>query len=173
MSDAASSDLLALVQVHYQDLLRLLTRRLGCASLAADVVQDLCVRLRELGGDASAAIANPRAYLFRMAGNLATDHQRRARAIRRHLSPDPVPDALACDRPTADDVLHQRQRLLALRAAIDALPPRCREVFLLHRFTGLSHPEIARRLGISVSMVEKHVQRAMAQCRDHLRRLDG
>ena len=70
--------------------------------------------------------------------------------------------------PSAEDVLAQRQRVRLLAEVIDELPPRQREVFLMHKFDGLSHAEIAEKLGISRSMVEKHVMRALAFCRDRV-----
>jgi len=62
-----------------------------------------------------------------------------------------------------------RYRLRILAAAVDDLPPRCREVFLMSRLDGLGNGEIAGRLGISRNMVEKHIIKAMMHCR---RRLD-
>ncbi len=53
-------------------------------------------------------------------------------------------------------------------AAIDELTPRCREVFLLHRFSHSAYPEIARDFGISVKMVEKYISTALARCADRV-----
>ena len=53
---------------------------------------------------------------------------------------------------------------------IEALPPRCREAFVLNRFEGLSHQEVAERMGISVRTVEMQLRIAMAACWDCLER---
>jgi RNA polymerase sigma-70 factor (ECF subfamily) len=53
-----------------------------------------------------------------------------------------------------------------VRAAILALPPRCRAVYLMNRMDGLSYSEIARRCGISAKAVEKHMSRALRELRD-------
>ena len=62
-----------------------------------------------------------------------------------------------------------RQELRRLAADIDALPPRCREVFLLVRIDGHSNGEVATRLGISRNMVEKHLIKALLHCRSRSR----
>ena len=63
-----------------------------------------------------------------------------------------------------------RERLAILIDAVNDLPPRCREVFLLSRFDALTNGQIADRLGITRNMVEKHIIKAMVHCR---RRLDA
>ncbi|HEX2055091.1 MAG TPA: sigma factor, partial [Nitrospiraceae bacterium] len=62
---------------HHDDLLRFFTRKLGCRELAADCAQDTYVHLARM--DASITIDNPRAFLFRVAANLAIDHLRKSR----------------------------------------------------------------------------------------------
>jgi RNA polymerase sigma-70 factor (ECF subfamily) len=74
------------------------------------------------------------------------------------------------DLPDAEAVLAYRQAVQTLADAINELPPRCRKVFLLNRFDGLNYREIAGRLRISTSMVEKHMMKAIGHCRN---RLDG
>ena len=77
-----------------------------------------------------------------------------------------INDALAeYDAPDAEQIIAGRQRLKRMLAALDALPPRARAVVILRRFENLTYPQIARRLGISVSAVEKHMTRAMTALR--------
>jgi RNA polymerase sigma-70 factor (ECF subfamily) len=61
-----------------------------------------------------------------------------------------------------------RQQVRMLYRAILELPPKCRQVFLLHKFKERSHAQIAAHLGISKSMVEKHIIKAMTHCRQRL-----
>lgn len=58
------------------------------------------------------------------------------------------------------------QRLKRVMATIDTMPPRRREVFLLHRIDELTYPQITRRLGVSLKAVEKHMYLAMMQLSD-------
>ncbi|WP_304608564.1 sigma-70 family RNA polymerase sigma factor [Inquilinus sp. Marseille-Q2685] len=169
MAEQDRSSLLALLTRHYQELLRHLTRRLGSASAAADVAQDTWLRLRR--AETVPELQNPQAYLFRIADNLARDRLRSDAARARTLLPAELGDDRPSDAPGAESVLDHRQRLQVLERAVAELPPKCREVFLLHKFDGLGHGEIAARLGISRSMVEKHVMKALAHCRDRMRDL--
>ena len=65
------------------------------------------------------------------------------------------------DEAPADDVVAARQRLSRLLLALEDLPRQTAQAFRLHKFEGLSHPEIAERLGVSRSTVEKYVMAAM------------
>lgn len=142
-------------------LARFLRARMGPAGDVEDVLQDVYLRVAVI--DAGADIQNPRAYLYRLASNLLLDRVRSQRqtvarddAWRQvHHLAGPVEDI--ADAPSAEDVLAGRQRLAALLKALETLPPKTRRIFRMHKFEGLSYAEVAGRLGISRSGVEKHM----------------
>lgn len=147
------------------ELQRLLRRRTGDSEVAADLIQDLFLKLTAI----HSAIPDrfqARAYLFRMAGNLAVDHRRtearRAEILKgsQVLFEDAGPDPEA--------ITITRDQLRRVELALSELPPKCREVLILARVQGLEHKEIARRLGVSVSLVEKYQLRALRHCRERL-----
>lgn len=152
----------AIYQQHGREVERFLARRLACPETAAELTQETFARLLRSG--ALERIDNVRAYLFRTAANLALDHLRRRKHM--HLPADAQElERVADTAPGVDRQLLSRQALQRLRAAVDALPARQREVFLLHKFQDLSYQEIADRLGIAKNTVMVHMVRALAQCR--------
>lgn len=153
----------SLFRQYYGELLRFLTAKLGCREEAADVVQDTFLRLR--GVKDLGVVAQPRAFLYKTALNLAVDLSRRQRVRSERAAQLDLPEELPCTAPRQDDAVEAKQRVRLLHEAIAELPPKCRQVFLLHKFMDLPHAEIAARLGISKNMVEKHVMKAMAHCR--------
>ncbi|MCD6075758.1 MAG: polymerase sigma factor (sigma70) [Rhodospirillales bacterium] len=166
MAETNSAPLLTLLVTYYDELTAYLARRLGSVSTAQDVLQDTYVRLR--GVAAETEIDNPRAYIFRVASNLALDRLRAdGRTTRLFTGLDDSKD-YRCDLPNAEVTLDHKQRFLLLAKAVDELPPKRRRVFLMHKFDGLTHAEIAADLGITKSAVEKHVMKALAHCRDRL-----
>lgn len=160
-----TSNLIQVLSESYGELVGYLTRRLGGRSEAEDAFQDTFLKAR--GITAPPDIANPRAYLFRIAENVATDHLRGRVARGRYLSGEELPEAPA-DIASAEEIVDYRQRLRRLEAIIDTLPARQKQVFLMHKFDGLSHAEIARELGITKSGVEKLVMKALATCRQKM-----
>jgi len=151
---------------YYGELVRFLTSTLGDRHLAADVAHDAYLRVLERSSQAE--IQQPRAFLYRTAINLTIDLHRRNVARRGESM-----DALDCEDPhpaaSPHQSLYHRQRVALVKRALDELSGVCREAFLLRKLEGLSHPEIAQRLGISRDMVEKHIVNAMKHCRLRMR----
>ena len=143
-------------------LLRFLRARGATAEEAEDLVQDLCVKL---DGQPIGSVAEPRAYLYRMADNLLLDRRRASlRRARREeqwagsgtfFGNSPVDGSVA-----ADDALISQEQLHFVSEALTTLPKRTVEIFRRFRIEGERQRQIAADLGISVSAVEKHLQRA-------------
>jgi RNA polymerase sigma-70 factor (ECF subfamily) len=154
---------------YYRELVSFLSARLGNAQAAEDVVHDAYVRVLERSSDEP--IEQPRAFLYRTALNLVIDGHRRNTL--RQIEPL---EALDADErfysPSPQATLAQGQRLEMVQRALNELPTVCRDCFLLRKLEGLSHLEIAERLGVSRSVVEKHIVNAMKHCRIRIRQWD-
>lgn len=147
------------------DLVRFFTIRLKSAEAAEDLVQEIYLRIA--AADPRTPVENPVGYLYRLGSNLMLD---RLRGERRSAARDAAwretqrtalgADEIA-DEPSAEDAVAARQRLATIVAALNDLPEQTRRVFRLHKFDGLSHTEVAARLGISRSGVEKHMIAAL------------
>lgn len=159
-SDAAFVDLTRRLR---RPLMLFFLRRVGSPMDAEEMVQNLFLRLLRRGYLFS--LDNVDGYVFEAAANIARDRGRydQARGRGRHVDIDDLsPES---EEPGAEQILDGKQRLKRMLAALDALPPRARTVVILRRFENLTYPQIAQRLGISVSAVEKHMVRAMAALR--------
>lgn len=137
-------------------LLRYLRVR-GGGDDAEDLLQELWLKV---DGDLDVTLVEPTSYLFRMAHNLMLDRLRAARRRQeRELAFHQGDDDI--DR-TSNPLrsLLARERLRDVAATLAALGPRTDEVFRLHRIEGMTQVRIAGQLGISLSAVEKHLQKA-------------
>jgi RNA polymerase sigma factor (sigma-70 family) len=150
------------VREHDDSLKSFLRRRLRVVDDAEDVAQEAYVRLLHYEG--ATDVRSPPALLRRIAANAANDRTR-ADQVRHAADHVPLEDLDLPDlHPSAECELSAEQDLARVIAAIERLPPKCQQVFLLSRLHGFSYLEIARHCGISVKMVEKHVSRALAFC---------
>lgn len=146
------------------DLVRFFTLRTRSAEAAEDIVQDLYLKLQ--GMEPPADLHSPEAYLYRIGSNLMLDRmkQQRRQSARdatwgREAAGD-GPEPVAEEAP-ADEAIASRQRLARLMAGLDTLPPKVAEAFRLHKFDGLTHAEVATRMGVSRSSVEKYLMTAL------------
>lgn len=138
-------------------LRRWLDARLRSSEEANDLVQDAFARL--LGSGARHGLRRPEVFLNRIVRNLLIDRSRRLANRTPHVPIDEANEPLV--RATQEDGLELEQMRRRYRAAVDALPPRMREVFMLHRVQGLGYNEIATQLGISIRTVEWHMGEAL------------
>jgi RNA polymerase sigma-70 factor (ECF subfamily) len=164
MADDRRQSLLQSFAEHRDALTRFLTRRLNNPALAEDLTQETWLRAARSPGvvQGAASIGNPRSYLFRIASNLALDHQRHVGQRVELEASDEVTVAVADPQPSPENVVLYRSEFARLLRVIDSLPPRRREVFLLCKFEGLSHAEIAARLGVGRNTVVSHMVNALA-----------
>jgi RNA polymerase sigma factor (sigma-70 family) len=133
-----------------------------------DVLQETYSRLLALSDPASNAVRNWHAFLFTTARNVALDRIRRSRVV----SLDALAEMGSADvldpAPPADEVLNARQELTLLLDTIASLPDRCRETLTLRKLYGMSQREIAQRLKITESTVEKHVAYGVRLCAERM-----
>jgi RNA polymerase sigma-70 factor (ECF subfamily) len=155
---------------HRPALLRMLTARTGEPSDAEDLLQELWIRVQR---QPPVEVQHARAYLFRMAQNLLTDRMRarQRRMTRERRWSDEATDfapsmsAQVDHAKTAEQLMLEREDIATLASAIASLPDGARRAFELHKIDGVSQLEVADRLGISKSGVEKHMAVAIKYLR--------
>lgn len=167
MSDANITVLRKLLVAEYHGLDRRLTRRFGSADFASDVLQETYLRLQEMTD--IGPVRSPKAYLFRIAVNIAND---RRRAESRRLTADEIgwlldiPD----EGPDAARVVEGRSEINRLGRAIAELPERRRRVLVLSRIEGMPHRQIAELLGVTIRTIETDLKQALEHCAQRLQR---
>ena len=168
MEDEKSRFLRQLAERYGPALERYLTRKLDNPADAAEVAQETFIRLYRL--EHPDQLDNARAFLFQVASNLAVDQLRRRSLHFRFLKAESVEVGEEGSRDTAspEQIVSSREKLERIYQAVDRLPEKCRQAFLLHRTSGLSYSDIALELGVSVSSVEKYILQALKECRQEL-----
>ncbi|CAN2535553.1 putative+RNA+polymerase+sigma+factor+FecI [Methylocapsa aurea] len=150
---------------HSRALLRFLTRRVGAAD-APDLAQETMMRV--LRYSERVEVREAASLLRSTAANLARDHARRLALENRTFVHGLEIDDLFPGASSPEARLEAEEAMKRFSSALDALPPRCRQVFVMRRFEDLHQEEIARRLGISRNMVEKHLRAAFRHLRGAL-----
>lgn len=144
---------------HEADVRAWLRRSMVPVGEIEDIVQDAYCRLAGL--TEVGHIANPRAYFFAVARSIVVDRMRRARVVRMETVAEIDALNLAWDDPSPERITAARRDLERVRGLIAGLPGRCRHIFELRKIEGLSQREIARRLGVTETIVENDVARGL------------
>lgn len=169
MAAAARHPRLEEVAAQYRTpLLRFFQRRVRPGEDADDLVQDVFSRL---AAQDLAAIANIQGYIFQVAANVLRDKARRS-SVRSIVAPAPDDFDVVDDAAFSPErILQSREALRIVVAALYELPEPVRAVFSHYHFDGVAQVEIARRMGLSLSTVEKHMARANSHLLYRVRKL--
>ena len=152
----------------YGPALRRHFHKRGAGADADDLTQEVFLRL-QIGAERT-DISNIEGYIFRIANNVLVTRYRHD-VVEGRPYRDVLPDDIeAVDSFSPERILLGREHWIRFVAGLEALPPRAREAFLLHRFEDMTYAAIARRMGVSVSAVEKLISRALQHL---IEELDG
>lgn len=150
----------SLYQAHHSWLTGWLRRKLGCPDSAADLAQDTFIKV--LTAREPPMIIEPRAFLTTLAKRVLFNHYRRQDLERAYLDTlAQMPDMVA---PSEEDKAIILQTLMELDELLDGLPRQVKRAFLLAQVDGLTYPQIAAELGISVATVKRHLNKAAMRC---------
>jgi RNA polymerase sigma-70 factor (ECF subfamily) len=155
-----------LFERHRHALLRYLRGLLANVADAEDALQEAYARLLDVA-ELDKTGGRARAYLFKVATNLARDRFRRRRESR---IDDAAVDELASGEDPPEVVVDFGRGLSVVKRTLLELKPRCRQVFLLRVSEELDYDSIAARLGVSKRTVEREMQHALDTCQRRLKR---
>jgi len=156
------ANILGAFQLHQLSLKRFIARYLNNAQDIEDVTQEAF--LRAYKAERSTDVRQPKSFLFRIAKNVAISQLRtKSRQITDYIEDQGADDVLTSEWSVEDQVMAE-QRLGIHCEAVAALPPKCRRVYLLRKVYGMSHKQIAAKLQISTSTVEKHLLKGVEAC---------
>lgn len=133
-------------------------------------IEDICQETvtRALEAERSREIKEPRAFLFGVARNVVRKRlDKQSRSLIDFVG-DFSADYVESDEPSLEQQLDERQRMLIFMESVATLPRQCQRVFVLKKVYGYRHKEIAAKLGISISTVEKHAAAGLKRCMDEM-----
>lgn len=156
---------------HEGDVRRWLSRAGWKRDEIDDIVQDAYCRIAALVSIDH--IQNGRAYFFQTIRSVVTDRLRQARVISIARPTELALLNVLDHAPSAERIVASRLELRRVQAVIQALPERCRTIFMLRRVDGLSQREIAQRLGVTENVVEAQAARGLRLILSALTEDDG
>jgi RNA polymerase sigma-70 factor (ECF subfamily) len=159
-------NLARLFEDHRRQLVSMAVRRVRDRDVAAELVQDVYVRLMQ-AGSAGANDADTK-MLYASVRNAVIDHHR-STATRNRVMDHLMPSQMwVRETSSPQDHAEARQALTALDTALQEIAPQARDMFIAHRVEGISNADLAKKYGITVSAVEKQLARTMRHCQEKL-----
>ena len=151
---------------HRTELCRYLINKVNVSNdEAQDIVQAAFARVIEMDfGD----IKNPRALLYKTSYNIAIDQKRHNGVRQRHVQAVVDSDAKVVEELSPDRIHDGKRQLGIVVKALWGMPKKRRSLLIMNRFDGLSYAEIARTVGLSETVVRKHVTKALVDCQKAL-----
>lgn len=140
-------------------LTRFLQRNWRHEADIADLRQEAYARVYEAAQRERPLLVKP--FLFQITRNLMIDRLRRQSVVSLESMTDFEWLNVSDNKPSSEAYVAARQELRLLQTALDALPPRCRQVVLMRKVEGLSQKEVAKRMGIAIETVENQVAKGM------------
>lgn len=134
--------------------------------IAEELAQETYVRF--LRQPETRQVIDLNAFLFTVAANLARDYLRSSARRHRIQEPLPLDPELPDTGPSPEEIVASQHLGEQLEKAINTLPAKTREIFLMYKADGLRYREIAEHLGISERTVEYHIRQAALHCRSYL-----
>lgn len=156
-----------LYREHHRSLVAFLYSRLGVLADAQEVAQEVYVRILTM--DDTSQITNPRAFLFRVAANMAVDRLR-MRAVRTQAVLESPPEIEPHESPMPEQHAVAIEQVQGLREALRELPAKTSRAFVMYAIEGREFAAIAQDMKLSERMVRYHVTNALAYCRERCNR---
>lgn len=165
MSEAQTieiEDIEQLFKLHYSSMCKTVYRMVKDEAIAEDVVQDVFFNFWKKREQLTITTSLA-AYLKRSATNAGIDYLRKKRPTSDNSFDidEPIYQHLSIDSNQSDDTIRTEELSNHIESALELLPPRCKEVFILNRFEELSYQEVADTLGISIKTVENQIGKAL------------
>lgn len=154
----------AVFNQYYNPLCNFLMKYTNDDILIEDIVQDVFLGLWKNRKDHTIS-SDIKSYLFQAVKHKAFEHSRSRKSYEKHLNAFNESSQLSADE---DELANRLLKLEKIYQSLRHLPPKCREVFELHKYNGLTYAEIAQTLGISEKTVEGHMLKAIKKLRELL-----
>jgi RNA polymerase sigma-70 factor (family 1) len=138
--------------------------------LARELLQETFVRLWVKRIDLH-QVSYPASWLFRIAANICLSYLR-TQATRNQLQ-DKVLKSMPPSSYPVNERVETKDFELLIAKAVESLPPKRKEIYLLSRENGLSHQQIADQVGLSINTVKNHISLALRSIQEHLNKETG
>jgi RNA polymerase sigma-70 factor (ECF subfamily) len=152
---------------NHEGFLRFLMYKCGSRDEAEDVLQEAFQKI--IKKDDLNEMENPRAYLYKAAQNIIIDRYRKNKHKAKYISEEAAgvdrSEPLSSSTIPPERQMAAKQDLDEIYHKLNELPVNCKDAFLMHREHHMKYSEIADKLGVSVSMIEKYIIRALKYLR--------